>query len=147
MNTLTRIQQLLIAAGALLMVVGAGTAVFASTAILPAATLPYAAGVFTAGALAFALTQACCQTYNGQNSTVRRLRRIMVIGDALFVIAALLLLENTFHWLFPLVATTIDGYNMYVHIVYNNWVLALLLAAIFELYTTHRIAAVLRKTE
>lgn len=69
----------------------------------------------------------------------------MVMGDILFIVAAILLVENVFHLVFPFFAKTIDGYNAYVHYIHNNWVVALLIAAIFEMYTTHRISYELNK--
>ena len=83
----------------------------------------------------------------GDNLVIRRLRRIMLIGDACFILAAILLLENTFLFVFPYVATTVEGYNNYVHYVHNNWVVALLVAAILEMYSTHRISYELKKEE
>lgn len=38
-----------------------------------------------------------------------------------------------------------DGYNYYVTYVHNNWVLLLLVAAMLEIYTTHRISSELAK--
>ena len=87
------------------------------------------------------------QTYEGNNFVIRRLRRIMVIGDVCFIIAALLMIESNFRILFPYMATTIEGYTSWVKYVYNNWVVALLIAAIIEMYTTHRIAHELNKEE
>ena len=100
--------------------------------------------IFAVGAVTFAAIQIT-QTYDGPSLAIKRLRRIMVIGDILFIVAALLLLENVFHLVFPFFAKTIDGYNAYVHYIHNNWVVALLIAAIFEMYTTHRISYELNK--
>ena len=88
---------------------------------------------------------AIIENYDGKDIVIRRLRRIMVIGDMCFILAALLMLESNLQILFPLVATTVDGYNAWVHYVYNNWVVALLVAAILEMYTTHRISSELKK--
>lgn len=100
--------------------------------------------IFAVGAVTFAAIQIT-QTYDGPCLAIKRLRRIMVMGDILFIVAALLLLENVFHLVFPFFAKTIDGYNAYVHYIHNNWVVALLIAAIFEMYTTHRISYELNK--
>lgn len=125
------------------MVVGMGCAVFG--AAVPAVQKGGAVS-FAVGAVCFTLMQVQ-QVYMGDNLVIRRLRRIMLIGDACFILAAILLLENTFLFVFPYVATTVEGYNNYVHYVHNNWVVALLVAAILEMYSTHRISYELKKEE
>ena len=122
-----------------MMVTGVGCIVFG---IMPKAT----SIVFCVGAISFALMQMT-QTYEGNNVTLRRLRHIMVLADIAFIISGLLMLENVYKFFFPLFANTIEGYNTYIHVVYNNWVVALLVGAVLEIYTTHRIAYVIRKEE
>lgn len=139
MKELTKVQTYLFALGALLMMIGTGCVVF-RLMVLPATV------VFAVGAVLFALMQMQ-QKYSGTNITIRRLRRTMLIADACFVIAALLMLESNFRFVFPYVATNINGYNMWLHVVYNNWVIALLIGAILEMYTTHRISYELNKEE
>ena len=68
--------------GGLLMVIGAGASMFLQV---------WAAYIFAPGALMFASMQMR-QSYEGQNFTIRRLRRIMIISDVLFLIDALLML-------------------------------------------------------
>ena len=132
MKELSKIQSILYAMGALLMVVGVGCTVFG---FLPKVF----AVIFAIGAVVFAGIQIQ-QQYLGNNFVIKRLRRIMIIADICFVLAALLMIENAYLIIFPLMATTIEGYNNYVHYFYNNWVVALLIAAILEMYTTHRIS-------
>jgi len=97
--------------------------------------------IFTAGAVAFASMQIR-QSYSGRDLVIRRLRRIMVAGDVLFVISGLLLIENNYHFLLPLFQNYgirgVIAYNQYV--VHNNWVVTLLIAAVLEIYTMHRIS-------
>lgn len=70
----------------------------------------------------------------------------MSFGHIFFIAAALLMLENAFQFLLPeFMESGIEGYNVYVHYIYNNWVVALLVAAVIELYTTHRISSELKK--
>lgn len=142
LRPLSQTQSAILAVGALLMVLGIGGVVFGSFAgvtVVRVATV-----MFAVGALAFAFMQMT-QTYSGNNIVIRRLRHIMVIGDICFIVAALLMVENNFQIVFPYVAKTIDGYNAWVHYVYNNWVIALLIAALIEMYTTHRIANEIKK--
>lgn len=123
--------------GACLMVAGVGMFVFDVSSI--------ACWVFAVGAVAFSVMQAL-QEYEGNSLTVRRLRRIMLIGDMFFVLSALLMIENANRYLLPYFTERgIVGYNAYVQYIHNNWVVTLLVAAIIELYTTHRISNELEK--
>ena len=88
------------------------------------------------------------QTYEGRNFTLRRLRRILSVGDVFFILSAVLMLEDAFHFLLPLFQPYgLNGYNNYVIYVQNNWVVLLLAAAIIEIYATHRISHELKKEE
>ena len=138
MKQLTKPMALVMAIGAIAMALGIGLVILWDAASAAGAV------IFAVGAVTFAAIQIT-QTYDGPSLAIKRLRRIMVMGDILFIVAALLLLENVFHLVFPFFAKTIDGYNAYVHYIHNNWVVALLIAAIFEMYTTHRISYELNK--
>ena len=113
-----------------MMVAGVGCVVFG---IMPKAT----SIIFAVGTISFALMQMS-QTYDGNNITLKRLRGIMVLADIAFIISGLLMLENVYRFFFPYIATTMEGYNTYVHVVHNNWVVALLIGAVLEIYTTHK---------
>lgn len=141
MRQLTKLQTILFALGGLLMVIGVGCVVFGVSTI---SVQRLGAVLFALGAFSFGIIQMT-QVYLGSNLTIHRLRRIMVLADLCFILAALLLLEHTFQVLFPLFASTIDGYNTYIHYVHNNWVVALLIAALLEMYTMHRISSELKK--
>lgn len=139
MKELNTVQSAIFALGAFLMVLGVAGVV--TGFLVQPATI-----CFTIGSIAFALMQLQ-QSYEGNSITIKRLRRIMVIGDIAFVLAGLLMFENNFRLIYPFVATSIDGYNNWIHYVYNNWVVMLLIAAILEMYTTHRISYELKKEE
>lgn len=123
--------------GACLMVAGAGLYVFGVQAVAP--------WLFAAGAVAFVSMQLQ-QAYDGRNITVRRLRRIMITGDMFFLLSAVLMIENSYHFLLPLFLKYLEnGYYQYVTYVHNNWVVTLLVAAMVEIYATHRISNELDK--
>lgn len=128
MKQLNSIQNAVYLIGALLMVVGAGTSMLAWR---------YAPYVFAVGALAFVSMQFL-QRYEGTNVVIRRLRRMMLISDFLFLLSALLMIPNTGNFL------GLD-YITYIEYVYNKWVITLLIAAILQLYSTHRISKELDK--
>ena len=132
MKQLSKLQTIIFLAGAVLMVVGAGLNM---------------AGNLNDSPSAFASMQLR-QTYEGRNFTLRRLRRILSVGDVFFILSAVLMLEDAFHFLLPLFQPYgLNGYNNYVIYVQNNWVVLLLAAAIIEIYATHRISHELKKEE
>lgn len=122
MRQLTKAQTAVFVLGALLMVVGAGVSLLGWT------VAPY---VFAIGALAFTSMQML-QRYDGKNFTIRRLRRMMLLSDVLFLVSALLMFASMGN-VFGL------SYVAYINYVYNKWVITLLIAAILQLYSTHRI--------
>ena len=128
MKQLNSLQNAVYLIGALLMVVGACTSMLA---------WKYAPYVFAVGALAFVSMQFL-QRYEGTNVVIRRLRRMMLISDFLFLLSALLMIANTGNFL------GLD-YITYIEYVYNKWVITLLIAAILQLYSTHRISHELEK--
>ena len=128
MKQLNNWQNAIFVIGALLMVVGAGTS------ILKWWLAPY---IFAVGAMCFASMQML-QRYEGPNFIIRRLRRIMLLSDVLFLVSAVLMFasqENVFGL----------SHITYLQYVYNKWVVTLLIAAILQLYTTHRIGHELEK--
>lgn len=139
LRQLNTLQNYILLIGAIMMVVGVGCIVFGI--MLKATSI-----IFCIGSISFALMQMT-QTYDGNNITLKRLRHIMVLANIAFIISGLLMLENVYKFFFPLFANTIEGYNTYIHVVYNNWVVALLIGAVLEIYTTHRIAYVIKKEE
>jgi hypothetical protein len=115
-------------AGATLMVIGA------------AATIPMWAGApwcFAAGALAFTSIQML-QRYDGQNFAIRRLRKIVIISDILFLLSAALMIADQNNLL------QLD-YFTYLRYVHRNWVVTLLIAAVLQVYTSHRIGQEMEK--
>ena len=128
MRQLNNLQTAIYLAGAVLMAVGAGLSV------LQWWVAPY---VYAVGAICFVSMQML-QRYEGQNFVIRRLRRIMLLSDVLFLVAALLMLANQGNFLGL-------SYITYIQYVYNKWVVVLLIAAILQIYTIHRIGHELEK--
>ncbi len=128
MKQLNKTQTTIFLIGALLMVVGAGASLLQWT------LAPY---LYALGALGFASMQML-QRYEGTNFTIRRLRRIMLLSDVLFLVSAILMFAGQ---------QNIFGLNhlTYLQYVYNKWVIVLLIAAILQLYTTHRIGSELER--
>ena len=106
-----------------MMVIGSGANIFAQS------WAPY---VFGMGTIGFVLMQLK-QKYEGSNVALKRLRRMVIISDVCLLLAALLMFANMDN-LFRLDVLT------YIKYVHNNWVVALLVAAMLQLYTSHRIS-------
>lgn len=98
--------------------------------------------VYLVGALLFASMQVS-QAYDGQNRTVRRLKRIMTFADIFFVLSGLLMVDSAYQFMRDSFGDVITYYDM----VYNKWVLLLLVAALLEMYTMHRIDRELKKED
>ena len=122
MRQLNRLQTAIFLTGALLMVIGAGAS------LLQWSLAPY---IYALGAIGFTSMQML-QRYDGPSITIRRLRRIMLLSDLLFLISAVFMFAGQRN-IFGLSQLTFLQY------VYNKWVVTLLIAAILQLYTTHRI--------
>ena len=128
MRALSSVETYVMLLGGLLMVVGSGASLFLQS------WAPYA---FAPGALMFVAMQMR-QRYDGDNFNIRRLRRMMLLSDALFLLAGLLMFANQGNFLGL-------NYLSYIKYVHNNWIVVLLVAAILQLYTSHRIANELEK--
>ena len=110
------------------MVVGAAIWMFAKT---------LAPWLFAIGAIAYVFMQVQ-QRYEGDNFTIQRLRRIMLISDILLILTAALMFADEGN------PFGLD-YLTWLNYVHNNWLILLLLAAVIQLYTVFRIDAELKK--
>ena len=128
MRELNKIQTAIFLLGGILMAIGAGTT------LLGWGSAPY---IFAIGALGFSSMQML-QRYEGPNFTIRRLRRMMLLSDVLFLVAALLMFASKGNFLGL-------SYITYIEYVYNKWVIVLLIAALLQLYSMHRIGSELEK--
>ena len=128
MRPLSKIQNIAFLVGGFLMVIGAGSSLLAWK------LAPY---VFAVGAICFASMQML-QRYEGTNFTIRRLRRMMLLSDVLFLVSALLMFASQ---------GNVFGFShiTYLQYIYNKWVITLLIAAILQLYSSHRIGQELEK--
>ena len=120
MKPLNRLQNICFQGGALLILVGI---------ILWIPHFTFAPYIFTVGACLFAVMQFL-QKYEGRSFVVRRLRRQQLAGAVMLVVTGAMMIGSFFH----LPYTT-----------RNEWVVALLIAAVFELYTAFRIPVELKK--
>ena len=128
MKPLSKLQNAILAIGALLMLAGAAMGMFLKD------VAPY---IFAVGAVAFVAMQVQPR-YEGDNFTIQRLRRIMLMSDVLLILAAALMFADYGN---PFGLDQLTWLN-YIH---NNWVVVLLIAAVLQLYTVLRIDAELQK--
>ena len=123
MRQLNKIENTILLFGAVMMVIGSGANIFAQ---------PWAPYVFGMGTVGYVLMQLK-QKYEGSNVAIKRLRRMVLISDVCLLLAAVMMFANMDN-LFRLDAVT------YIKYVHNNWVVVLLVAAMLQLYTSHRIS-------
>ena len=123
MRQLNKIENTILLFGAVMMVIGSGANIFAQ---------PWAPYVFGMGTVGYVLMQLK-QKYEGSNVAIKRLRRMLIISDVCLLLAAVMMFANMDN-LFRLDAVT------YIKYVHNNWVVVLLVAAMLQLYTSHRIS-------
>lgn len=128
MRQLTKVQTIIFVVGGLLMVAGAFMALF---------RMAEAVWVFAPGVVMFVCMQML-QRYDGENINIRRLRRIVLLSDVLLLLSALLMYASNGN---PL---KLD-WMTYVQYIGNNWVVALLIAALLQLFTSFRIGKELEK--
>ncbi len=118
--------------GALLMAIGAGCCAF----LWHPEVFSW---VFLAGALAYVSMQ-WQQRYDGDNATLRRLRKIMLASGVFFLLAGVSLVDTQTHFL-----SRFMSYQTYITYVYNKWVMLLLAGSLLQLYSSHRISNELQK--
>lgn len=122
MKELTPLQSAVMMAGGVLVVLGAAAYMFLPTAAFVA---------FAVGAVAFSFMQLQ-QSYDGRSFTVRRLRRQQLLGAVALLVAACLMAMQTFRFGFA---------------IRNEWVVALTIGCVLELYTAFRLPAELEKEQ
>ncbi len=135
MKQLNKLQSTLFVIGGVLMVVGAGCYAFMFMQEV-------ACWIYLVGAVLFAFMQVS-QTYEGNNFTVKRLKRIMSLADFFFILSGMLMVDSAYQ----LLRDAFTDYTSYLNLIYNKWVLLLLVAAFLEMYTMHRIASELKKED
>ena len=128
MRQLSKVENAIFVIGALLMLTGAVAGLFRWQ------WFPY---VYSMGALCYASMQLL-QRYEGTNVTIRRLRRLMILSDFLLLLAGVFMFAGQGNSLGLSQLT-------YLQYVYHKWVIVLLIAALMQLYVTHRIDHELQK--
>ena len=78
------------------------------------------------------------QRYEGDNFTISRLRRIMLVSDVLLIAVGALMFAD-YGNPFGLDRLT------YLNYIHNNWVVVLLVAAVLQLYTVFRLDSELKQ--
>lgn len=137
MKQLSKIQSAIFLLGGVLMVVGAGC--YAFRFIYPKMLL-YTCWVFLVGTVLFSVIQAM-QLYEGKSFVIHRLKRIQAMADICFILSGISMVDTVYAF----ARNWFSNYEMYITYFKNNWVLLLLIAALLELYTTHRISRELEK--
>ena len=120
MNELSPLQNAIFHAGGIMLIAGA-----AIRLVYPVAGFV----LFAAGAAGFGLMQML-QRYNGRNFVISRLRRQQMLGALALIVAACMMCMHTFRVGFA------QG---------NEWVVALAVGCVLELYTALRLPSEIEK--
>ena len=132
MKPLSRTQTIVMLVGGILMAVGAGCCAFLWHQEI-------FSWVFLIGTIAFVSMQ-WQQRYDGDNMTIRRLRKIMIASGIFFLLAGLSLVDTHYHFL-----ARFMSWQTYITYFYNKWVMLILAGAFLQLYSSHRISNELQK--
>lgn len=100
--------------------------------------------IYIIGAIAYVVAQRMDIQTMG-SLTLKRLYTIQLVSGICFILAGILMVEHVYRFLQPLVVSDIDSYFTYIQVVHNNWVVLLLVGAILQMYTTHRISYEMKK--
>ena len=120
MKQLTVLQQRIMAAGGILMVLGA--MLFLLNGVC-------ATVLFAVGSVLYSAMQLN-QTYEGRNFVIQRLRRQQLFGCVCLIGTAVLMSMQSLHWGFA---------------CRNEWVVCLAIGAVVQLYTAFRLSSELKK--
>ena len=151
MRQLSTLQTYIFAFGAFMMLVGSASFIsplmpYIAEHVVPETMHRIGACLYAIGAVCFA-TMQMSERYEGRDFIIRRLRRIQLMGDICFLVAAVLMIENAFMLAYPFfLGRGSQGLTFYFQYIHNNWAVFLLIAAILEVYSTHRIAYSIKKS-
>lgn len=137
MKQLSKLESAIFLLGGVLMVVGA--ACFAFGFSHPQLVQVTSWG-FLLGTILFSVMQAM-QFYEGPSLVIHRLKRMQYVADIFFVLSGISMVDTVYAFL----RRWFENYETYITYFYNKWVVFLLIAALLELYTTHRISHELKK--
>lgn len=79
-------------------------------------------------------------TYYSYLTITHRLKRMQYVADIFFVLSGISMVDTVYAFL----RRWFENYETYITYFYNKWVVFLLIAALLELYTTHRISLAFR---
>ena len=122
MKKLNSLQLFVYRLGGVLVIIGA------ALNPLDNAAAPY---IYSVGAIMFASMQMLAR-YEGDSVVIRRLRRQQILGALLLVASGAMMFGHQYHM---------------TYMRHNEWMIVMLIAAVFELYAAFRIPAELEKEE
>ena len=149
MKQATKRNNIIMLTGGMVMVLSAGLlmlAAFNSQQAWAAVAQKTVSILFFIGAIAYTAAQRQ-MAYASTDFTLNRLFSLQFLSGFCFVIAGLDMTEQYWTILKPLVVKDIDSYFIYIRVVYNNWVVLLLIGGLLQLYTSHRIANIESKMQ
>ena len=132
MKQATKRNNIIMLTGGMVMVLSAGLlmlAAFNSQQAWAAVAQKTVSILFFIGAIAYTAAQRQ-MAYASTDFTLNRLFSLQFLSGFCFVIAGLDMTEQYWTILKPLVVKDIDSYFIYIRVVYNNWVVLLLIGGL-----------------
>lgn len=137
MKQLSKLESAIFLLGGVLMVIGAACFVYR---ISHPQLVQVTSWGFLLGTILFSVMQAM-QIYEGPSLVIHRLKRMQYVADIFFVLSGISMVDT----LYTFLRRWFENYETYITYFFNKWVVFLLIAALLELYTTHRISHELKK--
>lgn len=145
MKQLSKIQTAIFALGGFLMVVGAAAFAFYRPGFLNvigdgSQIVRVTSWLFLLGTVLFSVIQAM-QVYEGKSLVIHRLKKIQNVANILFVLSGISMVDSVYTF----ACRWFENPQTYYTLFMGKWIELMLIAAVLELYTTHRISRELKK--
>ena len=145
MKQLSKVQSAIFLLGGVLMVVGAAGFAFYRPGLLNIkgygnCIVRITSWLFLIGTVLFSVIQAM-QIYEGKSLVIIRLKKIQNVANILFVLAGISMVDTVYSF----ILRWFENPQIYYSFFSGKWIVLMLIAALLELYTTHRISAELKK--
>ena len=145
MKQLSKVQTAIFALGGILMVIGAASFAFYKPGVLNiigdgSSIVKVTSWLFLLGTVLFSVIQAM-QVYEGKSLVIHRLKKIQNVANILFVLSGMSMVDTVYSF----ILRWFENPQVYDSFFRGKWIVLMLVAALLELYTTHRISHELKK--
>ena len=145
MKQLSKLQTTIFALGGILMVIGAAGFAFYQPGVFNIKgngvyIVRITSWLFLIGTVFFSIIQAM-QVYEGKSMVIHRLKKIQNVANILFVLAGISMVDTVYAF----ILRWFENPQIYDSFIRGKWIVLMLIGALLEIYTTHRISHELKK--